>query len=356
MQHALYEPGLGYYMSGLKKFAAAGDFVTAPELSSLYSQCLAGQCAEIISTLGQASILEFGAGSGVMSAEIMNYLQTQKCLPERYYILELSAELKERQRQTLQQQAPDLLPRVVWLDSLRDLMFTGVVLANEVLDAMAVERFVKCGSVSKNLAVDWDESGQCFVLREIAASEVLTRAVKDIEQSVGYSLPEGYISEINLQLKGWFNSLSDVLQKGVVLIIDYGYVRSDYYHVERHAGTLLCHYRHRAHEDALQWVGLQDITAHVDFTAVAEASSQAGLTVKGYTNQLGFLMQCDIEKFLAEAMQHADQATQIILSQQAKMLMLPGQMGEQFKAMAITSQYNKPLCGFSEANDLRHYL
>ena len=356
MQRALYEPGFGYYMSGQKKFGARGDFVTAPEVSALYSQCLARQCAEILQQIGQASILEFGAGTGVMSAEILRYLHQQNSCPDRYYIMELSAELKDRQRRTLQQRVPELLPRVEWLESLQPLKLSGVILANEVLDAMPVERFIKRDSSVYCLLVDWDKSTHSFTLKEEAASEDLMLAVTELEEAVGQSLPEGYSSEINLQLKAWFNSLSVCLEEGMALIVDYGYARSDYYHIERNAGTLMCHYQHRAHDDALRWAGLQDITAHVDFSAVAEAASQAGMNVLGYTDQLRFLMDCGIESLLAEAMQSADTATQIQLTQQAKTLMMPGQMGEQFKVMALASQYNQSLCGFSEANDLRHYL
>jgi SAM-dependent MidA family methyltransferase len=356
MQHALYEPGLGYYLSGLRKIGVDGDFVTAPEISPLFAQCLALQCLDIMQNMPGAGILEFGAGSGAMAADILLHLHKHTALPEYYYILELSAELRERQQQTIEERAPALFQKVVWLNSLNNLSINGIVLANEVLDAMPVERFVKRDAAINRIAVDWDKSSEDFYATETTADDALRLAVAELENNLHRDFPEGYCSEINLQLKPWFNSLSDNLRKGVVLITDYGYPQAEYYLPERNMGTLMCHYQHRAHAEPLLWVGLQDITAHVDFTAVAEAAATSGMQVAGFTEQVRFLLDSGIENLLAETMQSADLPAQVNLTQQAKTLLMPGQMGEQFKVMAAAKQYNHGLTGFSKKNDLRHRL
>ncbi|MBN1378176.1 MAG: SAM-dependent methyltransferase [Gammaproteobacteria bacterium] len=356
MQRVLYEPGLGYYMSGLSKFGADGDFVTAPEISPVYSRCLARQCMDVMQNIPNASILEFGAGTGTMASEILLQLQKHHCLPEHYYILELSADLQQRQRQTLQEKVPELMPQIKWVYSLRDLSIDGVVLANEVLDAMPVERFVKHASSINRVCVDWNKSSQSFCQIESDGGEELQQVVKYLEKNLQADFPEAYCSEINLQLKPWFNSLSDCLQVGVALIIDYGYPRAKYYMPERSMGTLMCHYRHRAHDEPLLWVGLQDITAHVDFTAVAEAAEAATMEVLAFAEQVRFLLDCGVESLLAESMQSAELPAQLNLIHQLKKLVLPGQMGELFKVMAVAKQYNHPLAGFSKKNDQRHRL
>ena len=355
MQRALYEPGLGYYLSGAQKFGADGDFVTAPEISPLFSRCLAAACVDLMRGMEKASILEFGAGSGAMAAEILLFCRRQSCLPERYYILELSAELRERQRQTIAARTPDLLERVAWLDAPSAEPFSGVVLANEVLDAMPVERFVKRGDKVNCLAVDYTpQQGLHYV--ELPATDELQHAVAHIERDLHQELPDAYCSEVSLLLSPWLNTLAGCLQQAVVLLVDYGYSRRDYYLPERSMGTLMCHFRQRAHDNALLWPGLQDITAHVDFTAVAEAASAAGLDVTGFTGQARFLLESGMEAVLQDAHASADPAEYINLSQQAKMLLLPGQMGERFKVMALSRHYNRQPAGFSNGNDQRQYL
>ena len=353
MQLALYEPGLGYYSAGARKFGAAGDFVTAPEVAPVFSRCLALQCAEVLRELGPAScLLELGAGSGTMAAELLAELERQGTLPAAYWILDLSADLRERQRETLQQTVPHLLPRVQWLDSLPDRPFLGMILANEVLDALTFERFtIRSGDINA-LGVS-SVFGQ-LQLAEVRAASRLVAAVRRIEADTGIVLADGYESEVCAGLAGWFESIAGSLERGVLLFIDYGLPRREYYSAERTRGTLLCHFRHRFHEDALTRVGLQDITAWVDFTAVAEAAQGAGCEVAGYTTQAHFLIGCGLSDFVANV-EGLELAQRLNLSRQAMVLTLPGEMGERFKVIALAKNYDSPLRGFA-TRDLRRTL
>ncbi|MGM0593848.1 MAG: class I SAM-dependent methyltransferase, partial [Pseudomonadota bacterium] len=338
---ALYAPGLGYYSAGSGKFGEAGDFVTAPELSPLFSRCLARQCAEVLAGIGGGEILEFGAGSGVMAADILAELARLEQLPPRYCILELSADLRQRQQQTIEQRVPELASRVVWLDALPEAGFRGVVLANEVLDAMPVHRFVIDNGEPHQLDVVWD--GKEFLLESGPPDAALYTRLKQLQQQ--YGLAEGYYSEINLRAEEWVRSLAGFLAQGVALLIDYGFPQREFYHPQRSMGTLMCHYRHRAHDDALTLVGLQDITAHVDFTAVGEAALDAALAVRGYTSQANFLIANGVTELLAEA--EGDARVQLALSAQVKRLTMPGEMGELFKVMALSRGWEGPLRGFA---------
>jgi len=353
MQLALYEPGLGYYSAGARKFGAEGDFITAPEVAPVFSRCLAMQCAEVIRELGPESrLLELGAGSGVMAAELLAELERQGALPAEYWILDLSADLRERQRETIAQSVPHLLPRVRWLDSLPDEPFTGMILANEVLDALTFERFaIRNGDVNA-LGVS-SEFGQ-LQLGEVRAASRLVAAVRRIEDDTGAALPDGYESEVCTGLARWYESIAYSLERGVILFIDYGLPRREYYSAERTRGTLLCHFRHRFHEDALTRPGLQDITAWVDFTAVAEAAQGAGCEVAGYTTQAHFLIGCGLGDFVANV-EGLELVQRLNLSRQAMVLTLPGEMGERFKVIALAKNYDSPLRGFA-TRDLRHTL
>jgi len=341
MALALYAPGLGYYSGGAHKFGAGGDFVTAPELSPLFSRCLARQCREVLGRLGGGDILELGAGSGVMAADMLRELNTDP--PNRYLILEVSGELRERQQATLAARVPGLLDRVQWLDALPGPGFRGVVVGNEVLDALPVDRFrmTEQGPVPRQIA--WEEG---FVWREGPPDPQLTAAVASLQEHLAYPLPVGYESELNLRLPAWIASLAEILKAGALLFIDYGYPRREYYHPQRATGTLLCHYRHRVHDDPLILPGLQDITASVDFTAVAAAGLAAGLAVAGYTSQSYFLFGSGLEALLAEA-DPADALRYLELTRQVKRLTLPGEMGERCKAIALTRGIDGPLRGFS---------
>ncbi len=348
MDQVLYTPGLGYYAAGAQKFGASGDFITAPELSPLFSRCLAQQCHEVLEGLGGGDILELGAGSGLMAAEILHELACRDALPGRYLVLEPSAELKHRQRQTLQEKAPELLDRVVWLEGLPD-DFSGIVLANEVLDAMPVTCFEQQETGLLERGVTWEDDQLLWAARP--ADTRLTRAVLDREQH-GWLLP--YQSEINLALGAWFEAVSAAVRQGIVLLIDYGYPRSEYYHPQRQSGTLICHYRHHVTTDPFWWPGLQDITANVDFTAVAEAGCEAGFDLAGYTTQSWFLMANGLEDFYLQADIQTEQQ-RAELSRQIKLLTLPSEMGERFQVMAFTKGVDLPLSGFS-LRDLRHRL
>jgi SAM-dependent MidA family methyltransferase len=342
MEMALYEPGLGYYSAGARKLGAAGDFVTAPEVSSLFSRCLARQCAQVLQTIG-GDILELGAGSGVMAADMLLELAALDQLPGRYLILEVSADLRERQRATLSQRAPQWLSRVTWLDALpTDLV--GVVVANEVLDALPVQRFALRGGQVNALGVTWQLNKLDH--SEVRADRKLDAIVRAIETDIGRTLPDGYCSEINLRLQPWLASIAQSLRRGVMLFIDYGLPRSQYYSDERTRGTLLCHYRHRFHDDALIHVGLQDIGAWVDFTAVAEAAVASECSVIGYTTQAHFLIGCGIDKLLADLAEQALES-RLQIGKQAMVLTLPGEMGERFKAIALGKDWDMPLMGFS---------
>ena len=348
MGMALYMPGLGYYAAGAQKFGAGGDFVTAPELSPLFSQCLAQQCRQVLDEISQGDILELGAGSGIMAADILAELERQQRMPAHYFILELSAELKHRQQQTLQEKVPDLLDRVVWLDSLPQ-NFSGVVLANEVLDAMPVTCFEKREDTLLERGVTYE--GDVLLWAERPADTALTQAVLDCEQT-GWMLP--YQSEINLALTAWFETVYKSIQQAVVILIDYGYPRSEYYHPQRQTGTLICHYRHHVTLDPFQWPGLQDITANVDFTAVSEAGESSGFELAGYTTQSWFLMANGLETFYLQAEAQNEQQ-RVELSRQIKLLTLPAEMGERFHVIAFSKKVDLPLSGFS-VRDLSHRL
>ena len=343
MELALYEPGLGYYSAGAWKFGQAGDFITAPEISPLFSRCLANQCEEVLAQIGPADILELGAGSGVMASDVLLELERIGALPQNYLILEVSADLKERQRARIQQLAPHLAERVRWLDEWPK-SFRGVVLANEVLDALPVQRFRIRKEQVLSIGVTW-QLGQ-LDWSEAHADQTLENAVREIEREVGEPLPDGYGSEMNMRLKPWIASLANAIDEGVVLFIDYGLPRRQYYRSERREGTLLCHYRHRFHDDPLINVGVQDIGAWVDFTAVAEAAIAAEMNVIGFTTQAHFLIGTGIERLLAK-LQDDPLIERVQLARQTMLLTLPGEMGERFKVIGLGKNYPHSLKGFA---------
>lgn len=353
MTLALYEPGLGYYSAGARKFGAAGDFITAPEVAPVFSRCLAAQCADVLQELGEGAILlELGAGSGVMAATLLAELERTGRLPAAYWILDLSADLRERQREALSAAVPHLLERVRWLDQLPQERWVGMIIANEVLDALAIERFTIHGGEVNAVGVGV-EFGR-LQLAEARANAALRSAVRHIESDIGAPLPEGYESEVNPALGPWLSAIAATLERGLLLFIDYGLPRREYYSPERRHGTLLCHFRHRFHDDTLALVGLQDITAWVDFTAVAEAAQASGLEVAGYTTQAHFLIGCGIGEFVADV-SDLSLVERVNLSRQAMMLTLPGEMGERFKVIALGKGFDAPLRGFA-VRDLRRAL
>jgi SAM-dependent MidA family methyltransferase len=350
MQAVLYTPGLGYYTAGASKFGAGGDFVTAPELSPLFAECIAGALSPVLAAHSDYAVLEAGAGSGQLAAQLLGTWQQQDRVPLHYYILELSADLRERQRRTIAQHCPEILPRVKWLDTWPG-NFTGIVIANELLDAMPVHLVHKQRG-------QWQE--QCVRTKDDRfvwdASPIDNPALRQrlIEIEQQQPLPDDYVTEVNLNAEHWIGTLGQHLQQGLVLLLDYGYPRHEYYHPQRERGTLMCHYRHRAHDDPFIYPGLQDITAHVDFTAMADAALAAGFAVAGYTTQAHFLLEAGIMQHL-EARQQTDEMTYLQHVNEVKRLTLPQEMGEVFKVMLLDKQAGDLPAGFT-SRDLRHQL
>jgi SAM-dependent MidA family methyltransferase len=324
MQLALYEPGLGYYSAGSTKLGAAGDFVTAPELSRAFARALALTLDAELAQLAAHDVLELGAGSGALAANLLDTL-IELGRDVRYRILEPSADLKERQQLALARFAD----RVEWIDRLPPAPWGGVVVANEVLDALPVERFTIDNGEPSALGVAAQNGG--FGWRTARASPALAAAVRAIERALGRPLPNGYRSEISLLLPAWLHALGASIGRGSVLFVDYGLVRREYYHDQRVDGTLICHYRHRAHGDPFVYPGLQDITAWVDFSACADAATAAGFDVAGFTTQGQYLPSVLAALPPALAVDLASPREQSAL----KTLILPGEMGERFKVMLL---------------------
>lgn len=355
MNLALYAPGLGYYNSGTTKFGGAGDFTTAPETSSLFGRTLARQLMQIAEQLNPFNILEFGGGSGQLALDILLALELSGHLPEKYLILEVSAELRERQRNWLSEKIPHLMPRIEFLQQL-PVQFSGVMLANEVLDAMPVhtvvwhqDQILERGVIWENEQFTWqDRSIQDAQLLDVARQ--LQSWITSDHNSNKASQP--YVSEISLATRYFLKSLSQVLQQGVMLFIDYGFGRSEYYHAQRNQGTLMCHYRHYAHDDPLYLPGLQDITCHVDFSVFIDVADSNGLDLIGYTTQAHFLMNCGITEVL---IQSASPGSVNYLSQanQLQKLVSSAEMGELFKVIAMSKDISEPLIGFHRGDRSR---
>ena len=340
MALALYAPGLGYYVAGTRKFGADGDFVTAPEMSSLFGMALATQIADVLAVTG-GGILELGAGTGAMAAQVLERLEKLDILPATYSILEPSPELRERQRETLLREAAGSVARVRWLDALPE-TWTGVIVGNEVLDALPVEMLMQRGSERFRRGVALDAEGNFGW-----ADQALTVADDPDYQSLDALFPGGdYQSEIGRDAERLTLTLGGLLRQGLLLWIDYGFPEREFYHPQRSTGTLMCHYRHRSHADPFLLPGLQDITAHVDFTAIARAASDAGLELAGYTTQANFLIDCGIAELLQESGEPGSVAY-LRASSAVQRLLSPAEMGELFKVIAFTRNFDQPLRGFA---------
>jgi SAM-dependent MidA family methyltransferase len=351
MEIALYAPGLGYYSAGARKLGRGGDFITAPEVSPLFGSCVALQCADVLRDLGGGSILEIGAGSGRLSADVLSRLEALGSLPARYRILEISAELRERQRRTLEERVPHLGERLEWLDAPPTVGFDGILLANEVLDALPVARFRWQRARCEELGVSLGEGR--FVWQAQPASAAM-RVTCEVLAAAGGGWEDGYVSEFCPRLMIWAQEVTAALGTGLALWLDYGLPRAQYYFPQRRDGTLLCHFRHRAHDDPFLYPGLSDITAWVDFTALAEASQPAGFELAGFTTQAHFLAGMGVDREM-RILAGADDIRYARLAMEARQLMMPGEMGERFKAMAWSRGVQLPLRGF-ELKDLRHSL
>ena len=346
MAEALYTPGLGYYSGGAHKFGPGGDFITAPELTPLFGQALASQVQQIMD-LSAPQVIEAGAGTGLLAADLLLELERRGALPERYAILEVSGEPRERQFDTLAAKVPHLASRVHWLDGLPE-RFSGALVANEVLDVMPVHLIAwrPEGIFERGVALG-DEGN--FVW----ADQPATGKVAEAAAALGLALPEEgeYVSELNLAGRAWVAEWAARLDQGAMLLVDYGYPRAEYYLPSRSTGTLLCYFRHHAHGDPFLWPGLNDITAFVDFTAIAEAGFDAGLDVLGYTDQANLLFNCGVLECLARRAPE-EGADYIRAAKALQRLTGPHEMGELFKVIALGRGISQPLIGFLRGDRL----
>ncbi len=351
MQHALYAPGLGYYVSGTTKFGSDGDFITAPEISPLFGRVLARQAAAVLEQVDDGQIFELGAGSGVLAATILRKLSLLNALPDRYYILEVSADLEQRQKEYLSSEVPDLVARVEWLSELPD-DFSGVIVANEVADALPVERFTMDRSLPRQIRVSV-ENGK-FQWHQGEVPELLGKAIDGIEKKIGRQFTDNYQSEICLALTPWINDLVKSLSEGLIFLFDYGVTCREYYAPDRAEGWIRCHFRHHAHSNPLILPGIQDLTAWVDFSALADAAVDSGAEIAGYVSQAHFLINGGLQEELAD-FTSLPVAEQLELSRQTKLLTLPGEMGENFKCIGLSRGDIAPPAALRES-DRTHML
>ena len=347
METVLYQPQLGYYAAGLHKFGQAGDFVTAPELGMLFGRCLARQCAQVLDTLTGGTLLEFGAGSGALAETLITELAALDALPAEYLVVEVSAELRDRQQQRLSTLCARHGVALRWLEQLPAVPVEGVILANEVVDAFPVTRFrlvdgkvLRAAVCCDGTAFKWDW------LDDLDANGM------EAQCAARYNLPEGYTSETSPRGAAWVKALAACLRQGVLLVIDYGYPAAEYYLPERTMGTLRCHYQHHAHDDPLLYPGLQDITSHVDFSALARAGQVAGLTLLGYASQEAFLLSLGLLELVPQG---KDERTRLAAAREVKVLTMPTEMGELCKVLALGRGIGEPLVGFA-LSDRTHSL
>ena len=347
MELALYEPGLGYYSGGAAKFGAAGDFVTAPEISALFGRTLARQIGQVFAA-SRPQVLEFGAGSGALAATLLTELEELGTPCERYAIVELSGALRARQQATLAQAVPHLAARVEWLDTMPDTI-DGCVLANEVLDAMPAHWVTWRDSalLERGVTAGTTGLGSGLVVAERPAQGALGEAMSGL--AADHKLSDGYTSEINLAASAWIATLAPRMRHAMALLVDYGFPAHTYYHAQRREGTLRAHYRHHALDDPFYLPGLCDLTTHVDFSAMALAAEQAGLEVDGYTTQARFLINCGITELLGHS-DPQDMRRHGLLTQQANTLLSPAEMGELFKVLAVSRGIRHDWRGFSGGN------
>ena len=357
MHISLYEPALGYYSGGAKKFGLGGDFVTAPEISPLFAQTLTRQVAQALamtsSSNANADILELGAGTGQLAADLLLELQVLAQLPAHYFILEVSDHLRQIQLETLKKHLPDdLMQRVQWINILPQ-AFTGVILGNEVLDAIPahIVHIQTDGIYERGVAIAQEK----LVWQDRQLDDNSSLYARHLLETVSkLDLPNDYVTEINLAASGLIASLARVLQHGVILMIDYGFAAREYYHPQRNLGTLMCHYQHYAHTDPLINVGLQDITAHVNFTAIAQAGVDNGLTLSGFCSQAQFLMNCGVLDLLSQV-SPSEMASYAPLAAAAQKLLSPAEMGDLFKVIGFSKNIDAPLIGFTKG-DKSHTL
>ncbi len=346
MELALYEPQRGYYTAALDKLGKTGDFITAPEISPLFAQCIARQCQQVFADLGSADILEIGAGTGQLAVDLLLCLEKENCLPEQYKILEISPTLKARQQDLLQKRIPHLLTRIHWLDDWPLSPLKGVMIANEVVDALPVDKFFWTKDHVQEVRVGYEKG--YFNYRFIEPGDFNQVALLNHLRANYFSEVNRYESEVCLRLDAWISKLGSALLQGLALIIDYGFPAREYYHPDRCQGTLMCYYRHLAHTDPLCLIGLQDITASVDFTRLAQSAVQAGLNVAGFTPLAAFLINNDLLPLIEKCY---DTLSAIDVNRQVHVLTSPSEMGELIKVIGLTRGYEaSPLQGFITYN------
>lgn len=342
MALALYHPILGYYNAERFDLGKRGDFITAPEISPLFAECMAETCLSLVDTLGTNTILELGAGTGRFAKDMLEALHQRNALPDHYYIYDISVRLREKQQQFLKTTCPDFYERVIWLEELPS-SFTGVVIANEVLDALPVHCFALDDRKIQERCVAFDTDHLTWQTQTLNEGELFDQInlLRD-----HYGLSSGYQSEINLHLSSFIKKLADSLTRGIILLMDYGYGQREYYRPERRSGTLSCIYQHKRYDDPLIYIGQQDITAHVDFTRVAECALNHGLTLHGYTTQAAFLLDTGLLRFAETAEKNLSSAELFTLRQAIKRLTLD--MGERVKVIALAKDVEGHFLGFRE--------
>ncbi|MCS5707327.1 SAM-dependent methyltransferase [Candidatus Berkiella cookevillensis] len=360
MHLALYHPELGYYCNSAINIGAQGDFSTAPHMSSLFSECIARQIIEIQSQLEKKPhyLLELGAGRGKMATDILSTLATHQALPEKYFILEISPALITKQKEYLSRQIPDLAHHIEWVQQLSDLpkAFQGTIISNEFLDALPIEIFQHSHNTQALQGFvdvkDRQQDGDFVLFFEKSTDPTFIHCVEREMSQLEEALPSNYISEINTNIDTWISELSTVLEKGVMLFIDYGFDRHTFYHPDRSEGTLMCHYKHQTHANYFSQVGEQDITAHVNFSQLHNAAQALGLNTLGYTNQASFLLALNILENISISQDEKQRAVQ---SHALQMLLQPHEMGELFKVIALGKKFEGALQGFS-IRDYQHRL
>ena len=345
----MYKPGLGYYSAGAEKIGHSGDFTTAPEISKLFGMALANQITPILDHYQSPSIIEIGAGTGKLAFDIMTQLNDYQVNFDRYYILELSADLKQRQQSMLSHLPTKTLNKIVWLDSIPVDSIDGVIIANEVIDALPFTRFKSQNGQVYELGISVEDNQ--LIEQPRLADEILSNTVDSIAKEIGMTFQDGYTSEIRINFGSWFRTIESMLSSGSIFFVDYGYSRQEYYDEERTNGSMICHYRNVAHEDPLSNLGIQDISASVDFSQLADVALQRNIEVGFFTSQSDFLINAEILGVIESVI---DEGLKMRLTQEVKQLLLPNQMGEVFKCMLLNKNINPD--NFDGIKDLRHTL
>ena len=345
----MYKPGLGYYSAGAKKLGPSGDFTTSPEISRLFGKTVSNQVIALLNNFESPSIIEIGAGSGKLAYDIINNLINSKVDFDKYYILEVSADFIERQKQELSLLPNEVFEKVIWLDSILEAPVEGIVIGNEVVDALPFKRFTVVDHKIQEIGVSIKNGQLTESTRD--ADKTLAEEVRLIEKALNRDFEQNYTSEIRLNIGQWLKGISSMLKSGAILFIDYGYSRQEYYAADRKNGSMICHYRNAAHENPFLNLGVQDISASVEFTLLAEKALEEQLEVGLFTSQSDFLINGNI---LGELDKIEDDTLRMELTQEIKQLLMPSQMGQTFKCMMLYK--NISLDSFEGIRDLRHTL